>query len=202
MPSETDGLTSAELAELQRRFGQFGRARFEFTAHVSHFGEWVQKLMRRRGETILVVPRVQSRLLLHTKPHYPKGVYRLPTGGIHAGEDVADAARREVHEEIGFAPSSLALLGVLENVFWVDETPYLYPSYLFQTELFTGQPNPTDTNEIISGFRDVNRSGLHEVAATLAGLEGAWRDWGTFRASAHLWLAEHMDPGASQLKKD
>lgn len=158
------------------------------------FGNWVRKLMRRRGEIVLVVPRGEGRVLLHTKPHYPPEIYRLPTGGIHLDEAADEAARREVFEEIGFKPQELLLVGVLDNLFLVDGNKLEYPSYVFKTEAYMRTPQPTDPNEPISGFREANSTELRDVARHLRGLPGGWSDWGKFRAAAHEWLAEYLNP--------
>lgn len=182
-----------EIEKLIKRFGNFERRTLEYKDLSPGFGEWIKKLTRRRGEIVLVVPRGEGRVLLHTKPHYPEEVYRLPTGGIHRGENVIDAAKREVYEEIGFKPKALYLLGLLENVFWVDDEQYVYPSFIIQTQEFTRKPKPTDLDELISGFRNADQPELRAVALHLASLPGIWREWGRFRAAPHLWLAERME---------
>ncbi len=181
-----------ELAQLTRQFGAFERATFEFQNLAPDFVEWVEKLTRRRGEIVLVVPRGQQRVLLHTKPHYPDQVYRLLTGGVQPREDAADAAVREAYEEIGFRPETLQLLGVLENIFWVGDKKLVYPSFVFQTREWRGEPVTTDPDEAISGFRDADALELRGAGIHLASLPGGWRDWGRFRAAAHMWLTERL----------
>lgn len=178
-----------ELDDLTRRFGEFEAAVFEHRPLSRGFVSWIQRLTRRRGEIILVVPRKNGRVLLHTKPHYPDDLYRLPTGGVHRGEDAADAARREAYEEIGFVPRELKLLGVLENVFWIAEQRVVYPSFVFQTSAYLAAPKPTDTQEIISGFREADAVELRAAALHLSSLPRDWREWGKFRAPPHEWLA-------------
>jgi ADP-ribose pyrophosphatase YjhB (NUDIX family) len=144
---------------------------------------------------VLVVPRGGGQVLLHTKPHYPEEVYRLPTGGIHPDEDAVDAAKREGYEEIGLKVKGLQLLGVLDNVFWLGDEKLVYPSFVFQTKEFTSKPKPQDRDELISGFRDVDVTELRATAFQLASLPGGWRDWGRFRAAAHAWLASRLMNG-------
>lgn len=140
-----------EIKTLTPLYGAPARTVFEFTNLSDNFGAWVTRLTRRRGEIILVVPRARARVLLHTKPHYPENVYRLPTGGIRRREAADAAARREAYEEIGFQPATLRLLGVLENIFWVRGKKIKYPSFVFQTETWRGARRPpTRTNR----FRD------------------------------------------------
>lgn len=181
-----------ELEDLRQQFGTFERATFEYKAISLGFAGWVKRLTRRRGEIVLVVPRQGGRILLHTKPHYPEDVYRLPTGGIRFDEDAADAAKREGYEEIGFKPKELRLLAVLDNVFWVNGERVEYPSFVFETQALKGKPNPTDPDEPISGFRSVDADELRVVANMLAGLPMEWREWGRFRAASHAWLADRM----------
>lgn len=178
-----------EIGKLAQAYGEPGRATFEFADLSDGFGGWVRRLTRRRGEIVLVVPRSHSRVLLHTKLHYPENVYRLPTGGIHPDEAADEAARREAHEEIGFHPASLQLLGVLENVFSMRDKKLVYPSFVFRTEAFTAAPHPTDPDEPISGFMDADWEELEATALYLSSLPGHWREWGMFRAAAHRWLA-------------
>lgn len=182
----------SQVKKLVKRFGAFERATFEFKIESPAFAAWVRNMMRRRGEIVLVVPRGDGRVLLHTKPHYPDAVFRLPTGGVRPKEPAADAAKRETYEEIGFKPRALKLLGVLDNVFSLGETEYVYPSFVFQTEEFTRAPKPTDRREGISGFRDVDALSLRAVARQLENLPKQWREWGRFRAAPHAWLAERV----------
>lgn len=182
-----------EIEALAARYGEPGRAGYEFLALSPGFRDWVRKLTRRRGETVLVIPRGEGRVLLHTKPHYPEEVYRLPTGGIRRGEEADAAARREVYEEVGFEPRELSFLAVLDNIFWLDGRQVHYPSFVFETEPFTRGPRPNDPDELISGFRDADGRELQFVARQLQSLPGPWSDWGKFRSGPHAWLAEHRN---------
>lgn len=183
-------LKEKEIDKLTQRFGNFSRETFEYRNLSPGFRLWVKKLTRRRGEIVLVVPR-GAKVLLHTKPHYPLNVFRLPTGGIHPGEDAADAAKREGYEELGFKPQALRLRALIDNVFWFEKSQVSYPSFVFQTQELIEAPAPTDLDELISGFRDVNRSELLQVAAQLQDLPAEWSEWGRFRSAPHTWLAEH-----------
>jgi 8-oxo-dGTP pyrophosphatase MutT (NUDIX family) len=180
-----------ELENLTRRFGPFARMRFEHGTASAGFAEWLKKLTKRHGEVVLVVPRGKGGVLLHTKRHYPRGVYRLPTGGVRPGEDPEAAARREAYEELGFKLRGPELVSVLENIFVVNGSELRYPSYVFETPELTKRPRPKDSTELISGFLDADRSGIEAAAEALANLPGPWREWGRFRSAPHRWLAEH-----------
>src|ERR1700730_11411247 len=55
----------------------------------------------RYGEVCMVVRRPNGKLLTMIKTFYPKGAYRLTTGGINHGENILDALLRETQEETG-----------------------------------------------------------------------------------------------------
>src|SRR5689334_2752741 len=55
----------------------------------------------RYGEVCMVIRRKNGRILTMTKTFYPKGTYRLPTGGINHGESIFNALLRETQEETG-----------------------------------------------------------------------------------------------------
>lgn len=181
-----------ELERLRKKFGDFEQVTVRYPPASPNFANWVRKLERRRGEIILVVPRGKGQVLLHTKPHYPDHVFRLPTGGIRPRERALHAARREGYEEIGFDSPPERFLGIIDNVFPVNGSELVYPSFVFVTREFKGKPEPSDPDEPISGFDQVDVDGLRVVGRHLASLPGPWREWGRFRATAHTWLAERM----------
>ena len=65
-----------------------------------HGGRWMVPFVRRRAD-------------LRDHP----GQVALPGGGVKAGESAWEAARREVHEEIGVPPESLAPLGAGDPIY-------------------------------------------------------------------------------------
>lgn len=178
-----------EIKEFAAREGELRRWAYEWPVRSSRLKKWVAQLARYRGEVILIVPRRRGRVLLHTKAYYPNGVYRLPSGKIRPRERAVAAAQREAQEEIGFTPKRLKLLGVVENVFRLERKRVVYLSFLFQTEPFLGQPQPSDPDEPIAGYREVKAADLKDIAQQLRALPPTWREWGTFRAATHELLA-------------
>jgi 8-oxo-dGTP pyrophosphatase MutT (NUDIX family) len=149
--------------------------------------EWSSKFAERHGEIVLAIPRPGDCALLHTKDFYPKGAFRLPSGGIELGERVEDAARREIREETGFDVALARLLGIIEyELCNVDEDKRIaFVSYVWLTGESCAPPCARDASERISAFREVEWHELARIADELENLPDDWRDWGRFRAFAH-----------------
>lgn len=147
----------------------------------------------RRGEVVMVVPDETGRVWLHTKSHWPAGVYRLMSGGMNAQESPVAALKRETMEETGFNVDADRCLGVLLYQLSGTDCPSIpFVSYVFLTTPITGKPQPTDPGESIAGFKAVKPTKLADVAQDLRSIEGDFEDWGKFRATAHdiaaAWL--------------
>src|ERR687885_894377 len=102
----------AEIEALARRFGSPRRITREYRIETDEHRRWMDDLRKRRGEVVLLVPRPDGRLVLHTKSFYPTAVFRLPSGGIRRGEKIEAAARRELYEGMGFSPELTRFVGV------------------------------------------------------------------------------------------
>ena len=180
--------TRVELSDLADRHGApiLARARI--------CGGFFDPLERpdRFGEVCMVVRRTSGKVLLTTKDFYPRGAFRLPTGGISHGERVLDALLREVHEETGLEVEVRRFLA------WIDYLPLKGDEPLFHTFAFLldetgGTLGPLDAAERIAAYREVEISELDAVADRLDTIASArsdeivgdWADWGRFRAVVH-----------------
>jgi 8-oxo-dGTP diphosphatase len=191
-------LTLADLVdeeEVARLFAEYEPAeRWQITRQVraEFFEEWWQRLVikgNRRGEAVLAIQRLDGQILLHTKPFYPEGVFRLPSGGIHPHEAVLAGTIRETQEETGLKVNATRFLGMVEYHFQSNQRELPFVSYIWLVRTDRGQPSAQDPNERISGFRYVPPEDLRSIADQLRALPQAWHDWGQFRAPAHDLVA-------------
>jgi 8-oxo-dGTP pyrophosphatase MutT (NUDIX family) len=175
----------------------------------------------RTSEVCMVVRRPSGRLLVSTKAFYPRGVYRLMTGGVEAGETVHAALLRETLEETGLQTEVRRFLAALAyrtatTVAAGIAAPVFY-TYAFLLDEVGGTLGALDENERIEAYREIETDDLPHLAAALDGLAdtapddlaahpGAdpaldprgWWDWGRFRAvvhcAAHEALSRPTDP--------
>ena len=144
------------------------------------------------GEVVMVVPRKDGEILLHTKEFYPNGIYRLPTGKLQPDEDPDVGFLREFQEELGQQGIVDKRMGALHHRFVHKDKLTEFVSYIYLSKPITQEPVPEDEEEQISGFKYIPVHDLNSVAAELRALQGRWTDWGCFRAEAHAFVARQL----------
>lgn len=186
-----------EVAALAMRFGEPRRVRSPIE---DHFNDPIRK-EDRFGEVCMVIRRPSGRLLLSIKTFYPRGAYRLPTGGIHHGEGVYEALVREAHEETGLDLEVQRFLAHISYPALRDAAgPPLFHTFAFLLAERGGTLGAIDLSEQIEDWREVAPDELPAVASFLDALRttgtldigGDWRAWGRFRAVAHRVVHEAL----------
>ncbi|MFN8422979.1 MAG: methyltransferase domain-containing protein [Anaerolineae bacterium] len=180
-----------EIAGIELQYGKGVRRDATIDIAGDAFDDWwrtITDIADRRGEIVLAVRRPDGQILVHTKRHYPLGVWRLPTGGIKPFEAVLDALVRESVEETGHALGVDRFVGLIEHRL-VGGPPgrerTLFPSYAFQLREPAGALDVQDSSEGITGFRWVTLDELALLTENLARLGGRYAAWGRFRAVGH-----------------
>jgi 8-oxo-dGTP pyrophosphatase MutT (NUDIX family) len=188
-----------ELEELSRRLGP--PARVDAVIDDS-FTDPIWK-RDRFGEVCMVVRRKNGRVLLSIKAFYPRGAFRLPTGGIHHGESVYDALVRETHEETGLVTTVERFLArIAYQPLSQPGAPPVFHTFAFLLNEVGGTLGAVDLGEQIEEWSEVTPAQLRTVADFLDDLRSAgttdiggdWRAWGKFRAVVHRVVHEAL-PG-------
>ena len=89
--------------------------------------------MQFRAGVVAVVVDSRGRIMAFERSDTP-GAWQLPQGGINVGEDVGDAAWRELVEETGLGPDEVSLID--EYPEW---TVYEWPAEVREAELESGR---------------------------------------------------------------
>jgi 8-oxo-dGTP pyrophosphatase MutT (NUDIX family) len=183
-----------EVAELAARYGE--PRRVDATIHDGFFDPIHNP--DRVGEVCMVVRRPNGKVLLSIKTFYPRGAYRLLTGGIHHDEGILDALVRETAEETGLETRVRRFLAAITYRPAGGSRRVKPPAPIFHTFAFLldevgGNLEARDTEERIEDYIEVDPSELRAVADRLEHIDstrsvdigGDWADWGRFRAVAH-----------------
>ena len=188
-----------ELEQLARRFGVPARvdALIDDT-----FKDPIWK-RDRFGEVCMVIRRRNGSLLLSIKTFYPRGAFRLPTGGIHHGEGVYDALVREAREETGLVTTVVRFLArIAYQPMSTPDAPPVFHTFTFLLDEVSGTLGALDMSERIDEWKEIAVADLPAVADTLDHLTtqgaedigGDWRAWGKFRAIVHRVVHEALIP--------
>jgi len=187
-----------EIAELSQRYGE---PRVTLATIHDGFDDPIRR-RDRYGEVLMAVRRPNGKLLVAIKTFYPRGAYRLPTGGIHHGESIHDALLRETHEETGLDTVVRRFLATI--AYRGRSTPKaapLFHTFAFLLDELGGTLGALDTGEEIEDWHEIAPEELVSQAAVLEGLTtegkrgigGSWAEWGRFRAVAHRAVAEALE---------
>src|SRR5689334_22484168 len=87
--------------EMEALFQQCGNPLVSETISLGSKTFWESQTNNRSREVCMVIVRSNGRVLTFTKTFYPKGLYRLLTGGVEFHERVLEALSIEVYEETG-----------------------------------------------------------------------------------------------------
>jgi ADP-ribose pyrophosphatase YjhB (NUDIX family) len=187
-----------ELSDLARRYGEPR----QIDATIDDGFEDPIRRKDRFGEVLMAVRRPNGKLLVAIKTFYPRGAYRLPTGGIHHGERILDALLRETHEETGLDTYVRRFLATIayRGRSAPAASPLFY-TFAFLLDELGGALGALDTDEQIEDWREMAPGELRAQAAILEnlttegkkGIGGSWAEWGRFRAIAHHVVADALE---------
>ena len=151
----------------------------------------------------MVIRRRNGKVPLSIKTFYPRGAHRLPTGGIHHGEGILDAVRRETQEETGLETEIKRFLAwITYRPVTAADGPPLFHTFAFLQDEVGGHFHTSDLEEQIEEWIEVDPRALGDVADRLdriprarsKNIGGDWADWGHFRAIVHRVVYEELGP--------
>lgn len=185
-------LSDAQVREIDELAARFGKPR-RVEVVIRPFFDPVQR-PDRFAEVCMVIRRRNGKVPLGIKTFYPRGAHRLPTGGIHHGEPILDALRRETEEETGLETEVKRFLAWISyRSVSAPQGPPLFHTFAFLLDEVGGAFETSDLEEQIEEWIEVDPPALGGVADRLERIASApsdeiggdWADWGRFRAVVH-----------------
>src|SRR5258708_126611 len=155
----------------------------------------------RYGEVCMVVRRPNGCLLTMVKTFYPKGAFRLMTGGINFGENILDALLRETYEETSLTVNISRFLTAITYTVAGTNNPPVFYTFAFLLDETGGTLGVIDEKERVEAFREIAPEELPKLADYLAQVQdeandeirGNWHDWRVFRAVIHHAVSDALE---------
>ncbi|MDP4182855.1 MAG: NUDIX hydrolase [Bacillota bacterium] len=143
----------------------------------------MKKLVKndRRGEVVFCVRRPNGKYILITCEEYPKGIFRIPTGGINYDENIIEAVLRETKEELGLDVDIEDFIGVLKIKFSFENDSEMFYSYIFVLNEVGGRLLEDASDDEVSEIKEAELNDFEEVLLKLININKKWIDWGRFR---------------------
>lgn len=185
----------SSFEEVNRQFGGEGMLRRVKLNFVSKkFFEDFKQLIEsdRWGEVAFCVQRKNGKHIVIRSQSYPKGVYRVPTGGIRYGEQVSHALYREIGEELGLTVDDPRFLGgVLYDICYRKEQ-LNFISFVFRLKETGGTILEDATEQEIHEFSEADKEMLSSICRNLETNRGSWQDWCQFRLQTTSFLLPYL----------
>lgn len=184
-----------EFLYLKKRFGRQAWIKDVELDNVnsSYFNKIKASVQKdRRGEVVFCVIRPDGKIITVTCSEYPKGIFRIPTGGIRRNENILSALNREVLEELGLTAEIKEFAGVLRIRFKSGSDSVSFYSYIFILSEKSGKLLEDASDNEISEVKEVDVDELALTSKKLEEIAGKWKDWGRFRSLTTTAVYEHL----------
>lgn len=89
-----------------------------------------------------------SQVIVTAKHHYPKGLYRAPSGGLKPGEEFIEGVNREAKEETGCKIRLKNYILQVNAAFSYGRRYIPWRSHVFTAQYVSGNIKPIDIREI------------------------------------------------------
>lgn len=122
-----------------------------------------------------------NKIIVNAKHHYPRGLYRAPSGGLKPGEEFYEGVSREAFEETGSAIELLKYILQVNVSFTYSTRIIPWKTHVFTAKHISGKIGPIDITEIREA-KLVDLSEFDEYKRIIAGLESGGL---SYRARLH-----------------
>ena len=158
------------------------------------FSDFQEKINTdRHGEVVFAVQRKNGKFIVIRTNFYPKGVYRIPTGGIGIGEDVTEALYREIEEELGLDVELLKFPGMVRYHINMDGESLEFYSFVFLLRETGGTILEDATEDEICEYIEADKEKLIEISENLAANTSNWHDWCSFRMQSTSFIIPYIN---------
>lgn len=143
-------ITAEKLKEIEVRNGKPKELSFDWEISSDEMDLIYKSAFEKKGRahdfTVFIFNK-WGELAMIGKPHYLKGAFRPPSGGVNPGEDIEEGILREVYEETGLLVELKNYILRIKVRFYTEDTSLIWTTNVL-TAQGDGELNPIDTFEV------------------------------------------------------
>lgn len=195
MLSMLEGYMEREFESLRKAYNTSAKIKqVDLTFNNKKFFQNFKKNLNtdRRGEVVFLVERKNGKKIVIKSGKYPKGVYRIPSGGIGFEEKAIDALSREMKEELGIDFKIQSFLGLVEYKINYKNEALKFYSYLFLLKEVSGVLIEDATEDEITEYLEVDDKRLVQIGEKMGEIRGGWHDWCQFRSQVIYFYKDYL----------
>ena len=133
---------------IEKKYGQPKLLKMSFPLNLREFTNLKESMEDGRNSDVTMFIFKGDKVIVISKPWYPPGLYRAPSGGVRPGENLDEVALREAHEETGAKIKLQRYVLRIEVTFSHSQKDVIWTSHIFTARYLSGKIKPIDTREI------------------------------------------------------
>ena len=137
-----------DFSLIGKKYGKPKFLKMSYTLSLREFINLEESMWDGRNSDVTLFVFKQGKVIVISKPWYPPGLYRAPSGGVRPGESLEDVAIREAYEETGVKIKLQKYVLRIEVTFSHNQKKVIWTSHIFTAKYLSGKIEPIDTHEI------------------------------------------------------
>jgi 8-oxo-dGTP diphosphatase len=137
-----------EFSKIEKNYGKPKFFKMSFTLSLKEFINLEESMWDGRNSDVTLFIFKGGKVIVISKPWYPSGLYRAPSGGVRPGESLEEVATREAYEETGAKIKLQRYILRIEVTFSHNQKDVIWTSHIFTARYLSGKIEPIDTREI------------------------------------------------------
>lgn len=137
-----------DSVQTEKKYGKPRSLKMSSSLSLREFTNLEESMVDGRNSDVTMFIFKGDKVIVISKPWYPSGLYRAPSGGVRPGENLDEVASREAYEETGAKIKLQRYILRIEVTFSHNQKDVIWTSHIFTARYLSGKIKPVDTREI------------------------------------------------------
>lgn len=137
-----------DLHQIEKKYGKPKFLKMFSPLSLNEFTNLEESMRDGRNSDVTLFVFKGGKVIVISKPWYPPGLYRAPSGGVRPGESLEEVSLREAYEETGAKIKLQRYILKIKVTFSHNQKDVIWTSHIFTAKYLSGKIKPVDTREI------------------------------------------------------